>query len=306
MRRSVLGIPAILIFGMVVALWPTNSWATSLPATVAIRVEQVGGFVGPNFKSARLPEVVIYTDGRLLAQRTLNGSVKEMFQGYVSLPVLQSQIALFSRAIRLPVGGWGTPAVADVPSTEVLVLHNGKKSLANVYALNFNSSNLSKEAITARTFLSKSIAALTKLAGQTRVYKPSTYEVWPSWIGNGGTTADSDDPAAQFCISQNGTVVAGKVLLDSPTPAPDLSVKFCHLSDGSFLDEWAYFHQVSKTGMVWPTTIPPPTGRCISVRAREFAALLPVAGSKQWLFPKGAMVNLTWRPVLPGEIACRR
>jgi putative hemolysin len=306
MRKSIIGFAALLILGTGGSLWPTSGWASSVSTTVAIRVEQVGGFVGPNFKSARLPEVIVYTDGRILAQRILNSPVREMFEGYVSISVLQAQRELFVRAIKMPVGGWGTPTVTDVPSTQIFLLHNGKKTLANVYALNFNSTNLSKEAITARTFLSKSIAALTKLAGQTKVYKPTAYEVWPAWIGTGGTTTDSGDPAAQFCISQNGTVVAGKVQLDSPTPAPNLSVYFCQLSDGSFQDEWAYFHRVSTTGLVWPARIPRPTGRCTRVRAREFASLLPTAANKQWLFPNGAMVNLTWRPILPGEIACRR
>ena len=306
MRKSVIGIASLLILGIGGTLWPASSWANSWQSTVAIKVEQVGGFVGPNFKSARLPEVVMYTDGRVLAQRTRNGSVREMFQGYVSVPVLRSQIELFVKAIKRPVGGWGIPSVTDISSTQVFVLHQGKETVANVYALNFNSPNLSREAITARAFLIKSIAALTKFAGRTKIFKPSAYEVWPSWIGTGGTTTDSGDPAAQFCISQNGTVIAGKVLLDSPVPPPDLSVKFCHRSDGSFLDEWAYFHRVSKTGLVWPIRIPPPTGRCTNVRAREFDSLLPTAGDKQWLFPNGAMLNLTWRPVLPGEIACRR
>jgi len=220
--------------------------------------------------------------------------------------VLRSQIALFVRAVKTPVGGWGTPAVADVPSTNVLVIHNGVKSLANVYALNFNSTTLSKEAITARALLSKSIATLSKLAGQSGIYKPSAYEVWPSWIGIGATSAEIGDPAAQFCLSQNGTVVAGKVSLDSLAPPPSLSVKFCHLSNGSFLDEWAYFYRESKAALVWPVRIPPPTGRCTSVPARDFASLLRAVGNKQWLLPYGAMVNLTWRPVLPGEMACRR
>jgi putative hemolysin len=291
---------------MVGTLWPMSGWATALPITVAIRVEQVGGFVGPHFKSARLPDVVMYSDGRVLAQRTLNGSAREMYQGYVSVAVLRSQIARFVRAIKVPKGGWGMPTVTDVPSTDVSVLHNGKKEVADVYALGFKSNNLSKEAITARTDLTKTITTLIKLAGQTTIYQPSTYEVWPSWIASAATGTDLSNPAARFCLSQNGTLVAGKVLLDSYTPSPNLSIGFCHLSDGSFLDEWAYFYRASRVGIVWPIRISPPTGRCTIVPARPFASLLRVVGSKQWLLPSGAMVNLTWRPVLPEEIACKR
>ena len=306
MRKLLLTTAVVMIFGVLGVAWPASGSAGPLTASVAIRVEQVGGFVPPNVKTARLPDVVLYSDGRVLAQRNVKGSVKEMFQGYVSASVVRSQVSAFVVAMRVPSGGWGIPTVADVPSTDILALQNGKKNVANVYALGFNSNNLSKIAISARTRLSKTIDTLIKLAGKTRIYAPSTYEAWPLWIGSEPTGTSTANPAALFCLSQNGTLVAGKVMLDSPTPSPDLSIEYCHLPDGSFVEERAYFYRASKAGIVWPSDIASPKGRCTSFAAKSFTSLLRVAGSKQWLLPNGPMVNLTWRPVLPGEIPCKR
>lgn len=248
MRKLLLAGATVTMFGTLSIVWPVSGFASPANVNVVIRVEQVGGFIGPNVKTARLPDVVMYADGRVLAQHDVNGSVRQMFQGYVSASVLRSEITAFLNSTKLPSGGWGLPAVADVPSTNVSVLQNGTKIITSVYALGFNSSNLSKAAITARLKLSKTINTLIKLAGKTIVYKPSLYEVWPLWPGSKAT----------------------------------------------------------RTGIVWPRNIAPPTGICASVVARPFVSLLQGAGSKQWLLPNGQMVSLTWRPVLPGEIACKR
>lgn len=138
--------------------------------------------------------------------------------------------------------------------------------------------------------------------------KKSITSIYALWISPDGTGSGLSlaNPAALFCISQSGTLVAGKVVLDSPTPPPDLSIEYCHLPDGSYVEEWAYFYRASKAGIIWPSGIPSPTGRCMSVASKPFTSLLRTAGSKQWLLPTGSMASLTWRPVLPDEIACKR
>ena len=294
-------------------LWPSVAQASPAKASpakanVVIAVEHVGGFVAPSFRNARLPDVLLYSDGRVLAARNIDGAVKEMFQASISPAVLRSELATFTRAIKTPPGGWGLPGVTDIPSTQVAVTQNGKQGLAVVYALGFTSNNLSKEAIAARSYLTKTIDKLVALAGKNRVYTPTSYELWPAWPSSLGTPPGSPEtnPAALFCLSQYGTLVAGKVLLDSPTAAPDISTEYCHLPDGSFVEEWKYFYQIGKSGIPWPSQITAPTGICQSVAAKPFASLLRTAGVKQWLLPSGAMINLTWRPVLPGEIACKR
>ena len=290
------------------ALTPTGVMASQAKASVVIRVEHVGGFVGPNFSSARLPDVVLYSDGLLLAQSNQSGSVRQMFQGSVSKSVLQSEISTFARVAKSPSGGWGLPGVSDLPSTEVSVTRNGKKSVTDVYALGFPLKSSESAATAARKSLSQAINKLVALAGKTTVYQPTNYDVWPSWTLSDGTGQGTNisNPAALFCLSQNGTLVSGKVVLNTATPPSDLSTEYCNLPDGSFVDEWSYFYQVSKSGIPWPSSIKPPQGACLSVIAKPLISLLRSAGTKQWLLPNGSMINLMWRPILPGEVACKR
>lgn len=303
-KRSVIAV--LITLTMLPAPWSAHAWADTSQSSVAIRVDQIGGFVGPNFKNARLPDVVMYTNGRVLAHRNVSGSVMQMFEGFVNPSVVRSQVAAFLKATSTPSGGWGQPGVSDIPTTHILINHNGKKKIANIYALEFNTNNLPKATIAARMKLSKSILALIKLGGKSTVFKPSFYEVWPAWVIPDVVTTGSPNPAALFCQSRRGVLVPGKVMLDSQTPSPDLTVEFCHLPDGSFVEEWAYFYRASKAGIVWPDGVAAPTGACMKVSAKPFLSLMRAAAKKEWLLPSGQMVNLTWRPVLPGESACKR
>lgn len=290
------------------ALWPTSVSASQVKANVVVRVEHVGGFIGPNISNARLPDVVLYSNGLVLAQSNQNGSVRQMFQGFISKSLLQSELSTFIRVTKTPTGGWGLPSVSDLPSTEVSVIQNGKKNVVDVYALGFPLKSTELEALAARKGLTQAINKLITLAGKSTIYSPSNYEVWPSWPIFNATSqgTDATNPAGLFCLSQNGALVSGKVLLNTPTPAPDLSTEYCNLPDGSYVDEWSYFYQVGKTGIPWPSSVTPPGGGCESVVAKPFAPLLRSAGTKQWLLPSGSMINLIWRPVLPGEIGCKR
>ena len=275
---------------------------------MVIKVEQVGGFVGPNVLVARLPQIVVYSDGLILAEKSSNGSLSQMYRGKLSVSLLKSEISAMSKAAQTPVGGWGLPGVADVPSTQVSVLQGGKKSIANVFALGFTTGNLSKAALNARNQLSTAITKLRTLAGTGQIYSPESYEVWPLWPSTGEKPngVDLTNPAAIFCLSQNGTLANGTVALDSSTPAPNLSTEYCHLADGSFVEEWKFFYQASRTGALWPSQVSSPQGRCSSVHAQPFTSLLAKSSNKPWLLPSGAMISLTWRPILPGEVACKR
>ena len=307
MRKSLFAVTTLSVLVVLAGVLPATVFASEVKAHVVIAVEHVGGFVAPSFRNARMPDVVLYSDGRVLAARNIDGAVKEMFQASISPALLRLELAAFTRAAKTPSGGWGLPGVSDIPSTQISITHDGKRELAVVYALGFTA-NLSKEAVAARSYLAKTIEKLVALAGKNTIYKPSQYEVWPIWPYSGAMTTVpvTTNPAALFCLSQYGTLVAGKVLLDSPTPASDISTEFCHLPDGSYVEEWKYFYQIGKSGIPWPSQITPPIGICQSVVAKPVAFLLRTAGVKQWLLPNGAMINLTWRPVLPGEIACKR
>jgi hypothetical protein len=47
-------------------------------------MEEVIGFVGSNIKGLRLPDVVLYSDGLILAQHRVDGPAKQMLQREVS------------------------------------------------------------------------------------------------------------------------------------------------------------------------------------------------------------------------------
>ena len=285
---------------------PVLATTSSPKLTIAIQVDQVGGFVGPNFKSARLPIVIAYSDGRVMSQRNTTGSVKEMYLGKVNSSSLQRQTSLFLEAIKAPKGGWGMPGVADVASTVVSVSVNGVKHTSTVYALGFTSKTMSAVSLAARSTLSKTIASLVKLAGTHAVFVATKYEAWPLRVEPQSIGIGMANPAAVFCISQNGTLIPASQLPTQPTPTPDPSVVYCHLSDGSYAEEWAYFYSASKAGIVWPSGVAAPTASCVVVSAKPLLKLIKTSGNKQWLLPSGAMTPITWRPILPLEVGCKR
>ncbi len=241
-----------------------------------------------------------------MSQKNTTGPVKEMYLGHVKSSELLRQTSLFLTAIKEPNGGWGMPGVADVPSTVVSVTVNGVKHTSSVYALGFTSKTMSANSLAARSTLTKTISALIKLSGTQSLYTPSKFEVWPLWIGTKTIGVGMANPAAVFCISQNGTLLPASQIPTPPTPLPDSSVNFCHRSDGTYMEEWTYFRQASRSGVVWPANVPSLTSSCTVVAAKSFLPLLRKAGSKQWLFPSGGMTAITWRPILPLEIGCKR
>ncbi len=241
-----------------------------------------------------------------MSQKNTTGSVKEMYLGQVKSSTLQRQISLFLKAINEPKGGWGMPGVADVPSTVVSVRINGVKRISTIYALEFTSKTMSAESLAARTTLTKTIASLVKLAGTHVLFVPTKYEAWPLRVEPKPSGVGMANPAAVFCISQNGTLIPASHLPTQPTPTPDPSVVYCHLGDGSYLEEWAYFYKASKAGIVWPSGVPAPTSSCVVVSAKPLLKLIKTSGNKQWLLPSGAMTPITWRPILPLEVGCKR
>ena len=238
-------IPIVLIVSVGLSSPSTASQSTT---TALIRVEQVGGFVGPNVLTTRLPQVALYPDGRVLASVNFDGDVRQMYEGNVSKSVIKAELSLFAKVIKIPTGGWGLPPVADVPSTQVTLIQNGVKKVVNVYALGFKVESASPATNQARSNLSQAIDKLIKLAGSKKFFSPASFEVWPQ-------AASSDL---------------------SPTP------------------------------ITWPINVAAPHAGCNKVLAKPFLMQLKRAGSNPWLFPDGTMQRLTWRPVLPDEVACHR
>jgi hypothetical protein len=173
-----LGLSAALLIITSVG-FSTPSIASQSSSTALIRVEQVGGFVGPNVLTTRLPQVVLYSDGRILASTNLDGDVRRMYEGLLSKSALLSEISLFAKVTKIPAGGWGLPPVADVPSTQITLLQKGVKKVVNVYALGFTVDSVPSSTNQARSALSKAINKLVALAGSKKYFQPTSYEVWP-------------------------------------------------------------------------------------------------------------------------------
>jgi len=82
------GLLTALLF-IVSAAVSSLSTASQSTTTALVRVEQVGGFVGPNVLTTRLPQVTLYSDGRILASTNLDGDVRQMYEGIVSKSVIK-------------------------------------------------------------------------------------------------------------------------------------------------------------------------------------------------------------------------
>ena len=165
---------------------------------------------------------------------------------------------------------------------------------------------MSAESLAARSLLTKTIASLIKLAGSRAVFYADKYEAWPLKVEPKLIGVGMANPAAVFCISQDGTLIPGTQLPTQPTPPSDPSAVYCHLNDGSYVEEWAYFYRASKAGVVWPSGVPAPTSSCVVISAKPFLKLFKTSGNKQWLLPSGTMTPITWRPILPLEVGCKR
>lgn len=260
-----------------------------------ITVAESGGFMPPVWSSSRAPELVLYKDGRLLVRRQVSDEVSTMSYRVIPPSMVKSYTALFSKVIVEPKGGWGIPGVADVPSTKIDVVKSGKRVTSSIYALGFTF-GLPKTSANARLNVTALIKKLSKLSG-SGVYKPVKYEVWGG-KSSLGTDAGIEvaNPASVFCLSMFGSLQASDVE----------SVFNCLLPDGRVVEEWAYYRSESAKMRVWPETVVEPKRDCVVVSAFVFNKLLVAKESSLWLMKSGRAMNLVFRPVLPGEVACKR
>ncbi|MBB4762473.1 hypothetical protein ACFQFC_40590 [Amorphoplanes digitatis] len=91
-----------------------------------LRVEQTGGFVGPDMLAGRMPQISVYADGRVI----FDGPVPAVYPG-PALPNVQVVTispdalgTLIDKAVAAGVeegADFGHPGVADAPTTEITV-----------------------------------------------------------------------------------------------------------------------------------------------------------------------------------------
>ncbi len=159
--------------------------SASLPAATAslvLRAEHRGGFVPPQFLAGRLPLVSVYADGSVIT----DGPVPAIAPG-PALPNLQlvritpQQVeALAAEATAAGVESgkdFGTPNVADIPSTRVSVVTGYGTQSVDVVALNGtppDDKSLTAEQHAARKKLQTFVEKLTGLgAGKSEPYRPA-------------------------------------------------------------------------------------------------------------------------------------
>jgi len=112
-----------------------------------------GGFVMPSYNFTRVPNFVIYSDGRMISTSQIQ---TQQWPG-LALPSLQTKFvnfdmkrivaALEASKLTDPKFDWGYPNVADVPDTEVFTQLSVKKRAArvSVYALGMSGPGVSKK-----------------------------------------------------------------------------------------------------------------------------------------------------------------
>lgn len=279
--------------------------STALPqgaAVVVIGAE--GGFVPPGYIKSAMPSLVAYPNGAVLLQRDAQRrpDIREMRRYEISAARLRSLAAAVAKAAVAPAGGWGSPGVADVPNTYVRISYSGMKRDISVYALSFtNGGDVTPTQAAARKQLKSAIDALTRVvkAKPAHAWTPSTYEAWTMAPLVKTTGVGMPNPASVFCESMGGTL--------SIVNETNGQVGYCTLPDGTKTEEWALFRATSPMFSQWPAKVAAPAAQCTVVRTSAFAAAFKGSNdSARWVLPSGQAPTFVFRPVLPGERACKR
>jgi hypothetical protein len=218
------------------------------PDEVVLRIEHVGGFVPVQVVATRLPLVSIYGDGRVITEGPQiliypGPALPNVLERLISAPDLNRLVTM---AVEAGVGSdtdYGTPGVADVPSTKFTVSTDEGVLTTEVMALDFTEA-LSNEQIAARQKLIDLQAALTDLpatlgadaAGEEKAYEPKTLAAVtsPVFEPEDGLTqtemtwpgpALPGDPLGDFgdlrCVAVTGADVA--TVLDAAAQANQLT-----------------------------------------------------------------------------------
>jgi hypothetical protein len=119
---------------------PVTESTTADPAAIALRVEYRGGFVPAETIPSRIPLFTFYADGRAVTE----GPVTLIYPG-AALPNMQ-EIKISAAKLReltdaaVAAGvksgaDFGTPGVADIPSTRISVVTAGGEQVVEVMAL---------------------------------------------------------------------------------------------------------------------------------------------------------------------------
>ena len=302
--RSTTGLLALAAILPFTAAPVAAATAVQPKGSPVIVIASEGGFVAPGYIKSALPSLVAYANGAVLTQSNAprRDDIREMRLHAVDPQKLRELAAAIAKAAVMPKGGWGSPGVADVPNTRIRIGYSGITRDISVYALSFtNGGDVTPAQAAARKALQKTLDALAKTASAAigRTWTAPTYEAWsmatlvkPSKVGIA-------NPASVFCVSMGGTLT-----IEDTTNG---QIGQCTLSDGSKVEEWAYFRAEAKKMSHWPDAVKAPTASCTVIKPNTFrAAWKGTNASGMWLLPTGQAVSMVFRPVLLGERACKR
>ncbi|MEU4156888.1 hypothetical protein [Actinoplanes sp. NPDC026670] len=251
---------------------PVTESTTADPTTIVLRVEYRGGFVPAETIPSRLPQFSVYADGRAVTE----GPVTLIYPG-PALPNLQEiklseaqvkQLTADAVAAGVRSGAdFGTPGVADIPSTRISVVTAGGEQSVEVMAL-----SEARPDDTSLTAAQKT--ARTKLAG----FVKSLHDLF----------AEAASPAAKAYQAERVAVLAspyqdnGDGLSGAPVkwPAADLP--------GAFLNQELKINCLTVEGA-----------------AKDEVLALAAKGNErtQWE-SAGKKWQIKFRPLLPDEKEC--
>lgn len=241
---------------------------------LVLMVSYTGGFATPQTSIGRLPLVAVYADGRVITE----GPVPAVHPG-PALPNLQErelpagEVAdLVGRALAAGVGekvDYGTPPVADAPSTRFTLVTADGVEVTEVYALSEASypgggslPGLTEEQLAARARLLDLLDALTATGtAATVAYEPDAVAAIVGPWSDPGDGLPAPEPVAW---------------LGPPLPGGPVG------------------------------TLPGVT--CVSARAEAADAVLdaaaPATSATPWTSDDGTRWSVVFRPLLPHETGC--
>ncbi|WP_430791993.1 hypothetical protein [Actinoplanes sp. G11-F43] len=202
---------------------PVTESTTAGPDTIALRVEYRGGFVPAESIPGRIPRFSVYADGRALSE----GPVPAIYPG-PALPNLQvitlspEQVEkLTTEALAAGVksgGDFGTPNVADIPSTRISVVTAEGEQSVEVVALNEaapDDTSLTAEQHAARKKLTEFLASLDRLFAEAtspaaKPYQPAALAVLAQ------PYQDTGDGAGGAAVAWPGPALPGPALTEQP------------------------------------------------------------------------------------------
>nr|WP_243408125.1 cold shock domain-containing protein [Frankia canadensis] len=283
-------------------------------ATVALRVDRIGGFVTPAMLATRLPVLAVYSDGRVIDE----GPQIEIFPP-PALPNIQLRRIsgadvrrLVDRAVASGVAAerdFGQPPIADAPSTRFTIQTADGIRTAEVPALlEADGSGLTAHQRSARRTARSLYDALTDLPGtlgagsvsESRPYAPTA-------------VAAISEPWTEPCSPSAPALSPSPASSAAASPAPGAAAG-ASPSAGGAPDGSCGADPTRQSPRPWPgPTLPgEPLGdgvglSCVTADGDRATALLAAARTAATTTPwtsGGRQWRVSLRPLLPEESGC--